>query len=59
MIWTLKQLTDRDVPMSFIDGEWVPARPENNKYRSLSCKIRESYLLFIGKTESFKWPKDQ
>ncbi len=56
MIWTMEELRDDNVPKTFLEDKWVPARSLNYKYRSFWDKIKECYLLWTGKTESFRWP---
>ena len=52
----LKHLQKLDA-MTEINGKWVPARPY--QYRTLKEKIIESWRVFIGKTDSVKWPENQ
>ena len=42
-----------------IRGCWVPARPVNWKYRSLFCRLKESWMVFTGEADCFIWPMDQ
>jgi len=41
------------------DGKWVPARPVNYKYRTLKQRLFESFQVFIGRADCFKWPHGQ
>ena len=59
MIWTLKELQDTNQPITCINNKWVPCRPENWKHRSLKQKIKESWSVFKGDSEPFKWPENQ
>lgn len=43
----------------FTNGVWVPARPINWKYRSISERLREAWAVFTGKAEAFTWPENQ
>ena len=58
-VWTLKQLQDKNMPQTNINGKWVPARPLNYTCRSWTERIQEAWGVFIGKTESFVWPENQ
>lgn len=59
-MWQLKTLiqaaTDTTVQ---INSKYVPARPINYKYRSLSVRIREAWAVFTGKADCFMWPENQ
>ena len=57
-MWTLHDLQYHGIS-TCIEGEWVPARPINWKYRSLWCKLKEAWAVFTGKADCFKWPKNQ
>ena len=57
MIWNLKNLIKDDHCLAEINGKWVPARPI--QYRTIRQKIKEAWYVFIGKTESFRWPEGQ
>ena len=60
MIWELKDLQNSMNTLSAeINGKWVPARSENWKYRSLKEKIKDSWAVFTGTAEAFKWPEGQ
>ena len=57
-MWTLKQLQNWNVG-SEINGEWVPARPINWKYRTMRQRLYEAWAVFIGKADVFLWPSNQ
>ena len=59
MIWKLEQLQARNREQARINNKWVPVRPINYKYRSLREKIKESYMVFIGKADLLIWPEGQ
>ncbi len=59
MIWTLKQLQDKEMPQTCINDKWIPARPLNYKCRTIKERIIEAWRVFIGETEVFIWPEDQ
>ena len=40
-----------------IDGEWIPARPINYKYRSFKEKLSDAWSVFTGKADAVKWKK--
>jgi len=46
-------------PSVNIEGRWVPARPINYKYRTFWQKLKEAWTVFIGKSDSFRWPMGQ
>ena len=58
-MWKLEQIRERDVPQVNINGKWVPARPENYKYRSLFQRISEAWGVFTGRADAFTWPEGQ
>jgi len=58
-MWMLKELQDKNMPMTCINGKWIPARPINYKCRTLKQRIKEAYAIFIGKAEAFVWPEGQ
>jgi hypothetical protein len=58
MIWNLKDLQHSN-NMTYINGEWVPARPKNYKYRSFFEKIHECIMVWKGRAELFVWPENQ
>jgi len=59
-MWTLKSLFEFSSTTSTeIDGEWVPARPINWRYRSIWQRLREAWAVFRGKADCFTWPKGQ
>ena len=57
-MWTLRELYDHPVQAE-INGKWVPARPENYKYRTILQRLREAWAVFVGKAEAFTWPEGQ
>jgi len=59
MIWTLKQLQDKEMPQACINGKWVPARPLNYQCRTVIERIVEAWKIFTGKVEVFVWPEGQ
>jgi len=60
MIWTLRSLIDSTNSVTAeIDGKWVPSRPVNWKYRTFFERVRESWMVFVGKAEAFTWPQGQ
>ena len=42
-----------------INGKWVPARPENYKFRTYGQRLKEAWAVFTGKADAFKWPEGQ
>ena len=59
-MWTLRGLVDSAASaQTCINGEWVPSRPINWKYRTLWQRFREAWAVFRGKADCFKWPKGQ
>lgn len=57
---TLKWLIENAVEnQTQINGRWVPARPINWKYRSLKEKLRDAWMVFIGRADCFTWPEGQ
>ena len=59
MIWNLKELMENKSRVEINKNEWIPARPINWKYRSFREKLCEAWMVFTGKTESFRWPGNQ
>jgi len=57
-MWTLKQLFEWNTK-TCINDKWVPARPENWKYRSFIVKTKEAWSVFTGKADCFMWPEGQ
>ena len=58
MMWTLWQLhLHMNSTHAEIDGEWVPARPISH-FR-LWSRLKQAWAVFIGKADSFTWPKGQ
>lgn len=59
-MYTLKYLqTEVNQTQAEINGKWVPARPENYKYRSFMERLNEAWGVFTGKFDTFKWPEGQ
>jgi hypothetical protein len=59
-MWTLRGLIMHVNSCSAQVGDkWVPSRPINWKYRSLSEKIREAWAVFTGRADCFIWPEGQ
>lgn len=58
MIYNLKDLQKVETRKD-ANGKYVPARYINYKYRTLMQRLKESYLLFIGKVDCFTWPEDE
>lgn len=59
-MYTLQQLqTTNTTEAAKINGVWVPARPENHKYRTLRQRLREAWAVFTGKADAFTWPEGQ
>ena len=60
-MWTLKQLQDPDMPMAYINGKWVPARPENFKRECMGFRdrFRHAWEVFACRAEAFTWPEGQ
>lgn len=42
-----------------INGQWVPARPINHRYRSLCERFKDAWAVFTGKADVFTWPGGQ
>ena len=62
MIWTMKSLFDECNSCSTeINGNWVPARPENGKkkYATLKSRIKAAWEVFQCRAEAFYWPEGQ
>lgn len=38
-----------------INNKWVACRPMNYQFRSLKERIKEAWLVFIGKCDALKW----
>jgi len=55
MIWKLKELRQGDLPQTEKNGLWIPARPENWKYRSWLERLKEAWAVFTGRCEAFTW----
>ena len=60
MIWNLKTLIKHcNENSAEINGKWVPARPLNFQYRTFLEKVKDSWAVYKGKAEAFKWPEEQ
>lgn len=42
-----------------VNGKFVPCRPDNWKYRTLSQRIHEAWEVFVGRADAFIWPEGQ
>jgi len=42
-----------------IEGKWYYARPENYKYMTLFERIKDAWLVFVGKADAAIWGKGQ
>jgi hypothetical protein len=60
-MWKLEDLKTKDSPQTFINGKWVPSRPENFKKTcmSLSDRFKNAWEVFMCRAEAFKWPEGQ
>jgi hypothetical protein len=68
-MWKLQDLQFAEVPSKapgstvqvHINGNWVPARPENfkPKYCSLWKRLGYAWQVVIGRSETFVWPEGQ
>lgn len=57
-MWDLKALIENTKTCAKnFDGEWVPCRPID--CRSIWERLKEAWLVFIGKADCFKWPYNQ
>jgi len=56
-MWTLRELINHSVGTKINDCKWAPCRPINHTCRSLKERIKEAYLVFIGKADCFIWPE--
>lgn len=60
MTWNLKDLINHcNTNQTLINNKWIPVRPLNYKYRKLKQKVIESYKVFKGEIETFRWPENQ
>ena len=60
MIYKMEELQNwNDYTCPKIRGKWVPARPENYKYRSFVERLKDAWAVFIGKADAFIWPEKQ
>jgi len=59
-MWKLKDLYNScNEVQAEINKKWVPSRPINYKHRSFLTKVKEAYMVFVGKTDCFIWPENQ
>lgn len=65
-MWLLKDLCNhcsihstRGSTFTNLNGKWIPARPENWKFRSLRQRFREAKAVFSGQADCFVWPEGQ
>jgi len=59
-MWTLNELFKQcNSCRTEINGKWVPSRPINWKYRTLAERLKQSWAVFTGKADLFKWPEGQ
>jgi hypothetical protein len=54
MIYSASEIQRHDVRTE-IDGKWVLTRPLN--YRSFKKRIKEAWMVFIGKADVLVWYK--
>lgn len=61
MIWNLEDLQKKNVPQVFINGKWVPMRPENGKreYSTMKARFIAALNVFFCRAEAFRWPEGQ
>ena len=60
MYWSLRELYEHiNSNKANINGKWVPARPENYKLISFRERLRNSWLVFVGKADIVVWPEGQ
>lgn len=52
---TLKELVTWDT-LTLMGRGWAPARPEHCCWR---CRLRDAWLVLIGKADAFTWPGGQ
>ena len=58
--WTLKELQNHQDIIGCsveINGEWLPARPLG--LDTLSNRFKLAWQVFIGKTDTVRWPGGQ
>jgi hypothetical protein len=60
-MWTLSQLQEPNDTAAFINGKWVPARPENYKRACMTIRMRlkHAWEVFMCRAEAFTWPEGQ
>lgn len=60
-MWRLDQLREKELPQTYINGKWVPARPNNFKKAHMSFieRVQNAWEVFICRAEAFKWPEGQ
>lgn len=60
-MWTLEQLQGVAETQTYINGRWVPARPENYKKTSMPLlrRLKHAWMVFVGRAEAFTWPEGQ
>ena len=58
---TLENLREKDIPMAYINNQWVPARPLNyrKKYMPMVLRIKHAWEVFMCRAEAFTWPVGQ
>ena len=58
-MWKLEALLDSANAQCKINGEYVPARPENYKIRycGIFRRIAFAWQVICGKAETFTWPE--
>jgi hypothetical protein len=55
-MWKLSNLKYADHTQTQISsGVWIPSRPVNEDFRSLKQRIKEAWMVFIGKASAFTW----
>lgn len=45
--------------LAHIDGQWLPARPVNYRFRSFRERLRQAWDVFTGKADAKYWPGGQ
>ena len=53
--YKVKEVQQWDTLVKTKEGNWIPARPVNHKVRSFSEKLKEPWLVLIGKLDTLKW----
>lgn len=54
MKYTARQIKNWDVDTER-NGKCVPARPLNHKYESWKSRIKNAFLVLIGKYDALDW----